>query len=152
MQIKQKQNKKLLSDKSAAVALRKIASEKAKQSILALQSELEVLKATTASNEKKLELREKYSSRLDEMIRAKLEEVRIQKNVLKDKDAIDRDEAVSNGPDVMQYILRKAEIFELLDCIKTMERKIEIAKGNIRNSKCREIQAADSFHWQPGML
>ena len=152
MQIKQKQNKKLLTDKSAAAAMRKIATEKAKQSILSLQSELEVLKSKSASNEKKLELREKYSSRLDETIQAKLEEVKIQKNVLKDRESSSSSHPKEGGLDIMQYIGQKAKIYELRDSIKTMERKVEIAKGSLKTSRCQEIRVNDSFHWQPGML
>jgi hypothetical protein len=174
MQIKQKQNKKLLTDKSAAVALRKIAAEKAKQLIVSLQSELEVLKSKALSDENKLEVRTNYSRRLDVLIKAKQEEVKIQKSELKDKQVQNPDQTqggpdiikakleevkiqkssdqTQGGPDVMQYILRKAEIYELQECIKTMERKIDIARGNLRNSRCRAIQANTSFHWQPGMI
>lgn len=131
MQIKQKQNKKLLADKSASVAMKKIATEKAKQSITSLQSELEVLKSKTASNAKKLELRKKYSLRLDELIQTKQEEVSIQKRVLKEKEYASS--KAQSGPDVMQYISRKAEIHALQESIKTVQRKIEIAKGSLVN-------------------
>lgn len=152
MQIKQKENKKLLTDKSAAVALKKMATEKAKQSILSLQSELDMLKAESCSNAKKLELRRNYSSRLDDLINSKQQEVKIQKGVLKDNESADS-ESSQGGPDVMQYIMRKAQIYELQESIKTMERKIEIARGSRKNSRCRESsQGSNSFHWQPGML
>lgn len=152
MQIKQKQNKKLLTDKSAAATMRKIATEKAKQSILSLQSELKVLKSKAASNKKKLELRDKYSLRLEETIQAKLEEVKVQKNVLENRDPSSNSDSNESGPDIMQYIGQKAKIYELRESIKTMERKIEIAKGNLKTSRCQEVGVNESFHWQPGML
>ena len=164
MQIKQKLNKKALESKSATVALRKITTEKAKQAISSLESELEVLRNKSASNEKKLELRKNYSARLDEMIATKEEDVKTQKRVLMEKQSSSSQESQQcdrqkSGPDVMQYIMHKAEMYELKEAIKTMERKIEIAEGNKtfkrRQSRCSSKDDVDnmpSFHWTPGML
>ena len=150
--MKQKRNKRLLTNRSAAVALRKIATEKAKQSIQSLQSELQVLKSTSTANDKKMELRMKYSSRLDEMIHAKLQELKVQKHALKEKETSASSDDGGGGPDVMQYILRKAEIYELQESIKSMERKIEIARGNHLKKLTGQGSNDTSFHWQPKML
>ncbi|KAL3797355.1 hypothetical protein HJC23_010481 [Cyclotella cryptica] len=135
MQIRQKENKNLSETKSAQVALYKIATEKAKQHILSLQSELEVLKSKAAANEKKLELREKFSSRLDEITQVKQVEVKALQDVLTGNETSDdiittARHAQTNGLDIMRYITQKAEIHELQKKIKTTERKITIAKGN----------------------
>jgi hypothetical protein len=139
MQIKQKQNKKLLESKSATVALRKMATEKSKQAVASLESELELLKAEATANEKKLELRAKYSSRLDETIQTKKDEVMTQTKIL--QSGSDQKEAQNNGPDVMEYILQKAEIYELQETIKTLERKIEIAVGNQKLRSRRSVSS-----------
>jgi hypothetical protein len=145
MQIKQKQNKKLLESKSATVALRKMATEKSKQAVASLESELELLKAEATANEKKLELRAKYSSRLDETIQTKKDEVMTQTKIL--QSGSDQKEAQNNGPDVMEYILQKAEIYELQETIKTLERKIEIAVGNqkLRSSDQYQVSRRSTF-------
>ena len=145
MQIKQKQNKKLLESKSATVALRKMATEKSKQAVASLESELELLKAEATANEKKLELRAKYSSRLDETIQTKKDEVMTQTKIL--QSGSDQKEAQNNGPDVMEYILQKAEIYELQETIKTLERKIEIAVGN---QKLRSRRRSTFISLDPG--
>ena len=140
------------------MALRKIATEKEKQSLLSLQSQLQVLKSTSAAYDTKMELRLKYLARLDEMIHAKLEELKVQKHALEDKESASCSDdgkggENSSGPDVMQYILRKAEVYELQESIKTMERKIEIARGShFKKPTGQDSSTNDSFHWQPRML
>ena len=94
----------------------------------------------------------KYSSRLDEMIHGKLEELKVQKHALKEKETSASSDDGSGGPDVVQYILRKAEIYELQESIKTMERKIEIARGTHLKKLIGQGSNDTSFHWQPKML
>ena len=103
MQIRHKQNKKVLEAKSSKVALRKIAFEKSKQKIETLQAQLQELKSKSGSNEKAVVMRETYLERMDEVVYSKEDEVDGLKNVLKNKEdpsQIMEDEVC--GPDVME--------------------------------------------------
>lgn len=103
MQIRLKQDKKVLEAKASKVALRKIASEKSKQKIDALQAQLQELKSKSKSNEKAVALREAYLERLDELVYAKEDEVDGLKNILKNKESPDQVlEDEPTGPDVME--------------------------------------------------
>ena len=144
MQIKQKRNKKVLESKSAKVAFRKISIEKSKKKTTDLQTKLDNLKSKASSNEKAVEIREKYLERLDEMICDKKKEIETERRVLSEQQAgmkansvIDsstnsKAEAKELGPNVMEYILQKAEMYELREGIRTLERKIDIAEGRER--------------------
>ena len=81
MQIRQKHNKHILEEKANKVALRKIAQEKTKQRIDALQSQLQDLRSQVRSNEKAVAMREAYLERLDECVYSKEDEVGGLKNV-----------------------------------------------------------------------
>ncbi|KAL7535533.1 hypothetical protein ACHAXR_006552 [Thalassiosira sp. AJA248-18] len=159
MQIRHKQNKQTLEAKASKVALRKIAFEKSKQKIDTLQAQLQELKAKAHSNEKAVVLREAYSERLDELVYSKEDEVDGLKNILKNKDDPSQMlEDEPSGPDVMEYIMQKAEIYELRETIKAMERKVEIAKGNSKFQRKEESRQSSmpeecrSARWTPGML
>ena len=113
MQIRHKQNKKLLEAKASKAALRKIAFEKYKQRIDILQEQLQELKSKSNSNEKAIVMREAYLERLDESVYSKEDEVDGLKNVLKNKESPDQImEDEPTGPDVME--VRKVE------CINSM--------------------------------
>ncbi|KAL7525983.1 hypothetical protein ACHAWF_001586 [Thalassiosira exigua] len=173
MKIRDKQNKKLLEAKASKVALRKITFEKAKLKVDALQTQLQEVKSKADSNEKAVAMREAYLERLDELIYSKRcapfntdlapivffltsnykeDEVDGLKNALKNKaDPSQILDDEPSGPDVME-----AEIYELRETIKAMERKVEIAKGNKllqkRNSRQSAAEESRPARWTPGML
>jgi|EP00970_Alexandrium_tamarense_P002461 hypothetical protein len=56
-------------------------------------------------------------------------------------------------PDVMQYIQRKAETYEIVETVKAMQRKLQIAEGikscccDRDNETCLNITLSGSLEW-----
>jgi len=162
MQIKRKQTMKELETKASKLSLEKISYEKAKRRIDKLQSQLRDIKSKVEKNKQAIVMREAYLERLDDQVYAKEDEVDGLKNVLNNKKAPDQileDEVV--GPDINEYIMQKKEIYELRESIKAMERKVEIATIQKKQSdKQRVVPSRQSpechqpalTRWRPGML
>ena len=158
MQVRQSQTKKDLESVASKVALRKVSFEKSKQRVEVLHARLQDVKAKALANEKAVALREAYLERLDEEVYAKEDELDGLKNVLKNRaDPTQVLEDEQTGPDVMEYIQQKADIFELRETIKVMERKVELANGRRKLERRRvpNQPAAEEkrpARWAPRML
>ena len=139
MQIRQKQNKKLLATQTSKVALRKIALKKTQQKTESLQGQLDELNTKSKLIKRGIAMREAHMERLDESVYSKEDEVDGLKNVLKNKASPDQImEEEPTGPDIMAYIQTKAQIYELREKIKAMERRAEISKGDTKIKQQKE--------------
>eukprot|EP00569_Conticribra_weissflogii_P020108 CAMPEP_0171427320 /NCGR_PEP_ID=MMETSP0881-20121228/4534_1 /TAXON_ID=67004 /ORGANISM="Thalassiosira weissflogii, Strain CCMP1336" /LENGTH=333 /DNA_ID=CAMNT_0011946963 /DNA_START=24 /DNA_END=1022 /DNA_ORIENTATION=+ len=124
LQIQQKKNKRILESKSATLAFRKMAMEKTKQKVKALQDQLEDLKRKASANEKAIEMRRKHLARLEETLEVERRRKKVSESNQRDGTLASGE--VCGGPDVMEYIQQQAEIYELRDQIRKMELKLEI--------------------------